>query len=187
MTSNYRKIWEENFGTIPKDEDGRTFEIHHQDGNRANNDISNLICISIKDHYDIHYKNGDYGACVMIAKRMSLPANYISEIQKGTKRPGIGGVKKGSVPWNKGISGYKFILSEEGKKNQDKARYKKLSEEKKLILIKNYKDKVFIDDERIGKIMKNGKMFTYEKAFAEYFSKIYNITDTRILQIIKNV
>lgn len=187
MKTNYRKIWEECFGEIPKDEFGRTFEIHHKDGNRANNNIDNLMCLSIKEHYDIHYNNGDYGACVMIAKRMNLPPNHISEIQKGVKRPGIGGVKKGTIPWNKGKKGYKFVLTEEGRKNQNKARLRKLSSEKVLIIIKNYKDKIFIDDHRIGKISKNGKMFTYENGFAEHYSKIYNVSKTRILQILKNV
>ena len=41
----------------------------------------------------------------MIAKRMNLPSNYISTIQTGKKRPGIGGVKKGNIPWNKGKKG----------------------------------------------------------------------------------
>lgn len=184
---NYRKIWEENFGEIPKDEEGRTFEIHHKDGNRENNSLENLMCLSIKEHYNIHYQNGDYGACVMIAKRMSLPVNYISEIQKGVKRPGIGGVKKGTTPWNKGKSGYQLNISPQGRLNQDKARVRKISPEEVAIIIKNYKDKIYIEDERIGKTRKNGKIFTYEKAFAEFYSKIYKVTDTRILQLLKNV
>ena len=38
---NYRKIWETHNGEIPKDTDGRSFEIHHIDGNRNNNSIEN--------------------------------------------------------------------------------------------------------------------------------------------------
>jgi hypothetical protein len=187
MCDNYRKIWENRFGKIPFDDNGRTFEIHHIDGNKSNNDINNLLCVSIQEHYEIHYKNGDYGACVMIAKRMSLPPNYISEIQKGVKRPRIGGVKKGTKPWNKGLTGYKLNLTEEGKQKQNQAKPRKISEENVRVIIKNYKDRIFIEDDRIGKTQKNGKKLTYEKAFAEYYSKIYNVTDTRILQIIKNV
>lgn len=40
----YRKIYENHFGPIPKDKDGRSYEIHHIDGNRKNNEISNLKC-----------------------------------------------------------------------------------------------------------------------------------------------
>ncbi len=31
----YRKLWEINYGEIPKDEFGRTYEIHHLDGIRT--------------------------------------------------------------------------------------------------------------------------------------------------------
>lgn len=53
---NYRKIWEQVHGQIPKDEQGRTYDIHHIDGNRKNNSIENLICLSLEDHYKIHLK-----------------------------------------------------------------------------------------------------------------------------------
>jgi hypothetical protein len=33
----YRKIYEQNYGHIPKDSAGRTYEIHHIDGNHKNN------------------------------------------------------------------------------------------------------------------------------------------------------
>jgi len=69
---SYRKVWENTNGPIPKDEDGRSYEIHHIDGNRNNNNIENLICISIKEHYDLHYKQGDYGACLLISERMNI-------------------------------------------------------------------------------------------------------------------
>lgn len=42
MSENkYRKIWIEHFGEIPKDEYGITYEIHHKDRDRSNNDITN--------------------------------------------------------------------------------------------------------------------------------------------------
>jgi hypothetical protein len=47
---NYRKLWESYYGPIPKDNVGRTFDIHHIDGNRKNNKIENLICVSLEDH-----------------------------------------------------------------------------------------------------------------------------------------
>jgi len=76
----YRKIWKENFGTIPKDEFGRSYEIHHIDGNRNNNNITNLKCVSIQEHYDIHFSQGDYGACAKIAQRMKMPLEILSEL-----------------------------------------------------------------------------------------------------------
>jgi hypothetical protein len=78
----YRKIWEDHNGPIPRDEEGRTFEIHHIDGNRQNNDISNLACLSILDHYNIHYGQEDWGACMRISQRMSVPPELHSELAR---------------------------------------------------------------------------------------------------------
>lgn len=80
--SIYRKIYEENYGTIPIDDDGRTYEIHHIDGNRKNNDPANLKAVSIQEHYDIHYKQGDWAACLRISNRMSLSQKELSDLAK---------------------------------------------------------------------------------------------------------
>lgn len=69
---NYRAIWERHYGDIPKDDLGRSYEIHHIDGNRDNNDISNLVCVSVDDHYKIHFEQNDYYACASIKKRMNM-------------------------------------------------------------------------------------------------------------------
>lgn len=57
-------------GAIPLDEHGRSYDIHHIDGNRKNNDISNLMCVSIQEHFDIHLKQGDFEACKAISLRI---------------------------------------------------------------------------------------------------------------------
>lgn len=69
---HYRNIWIENFGSIPVDEDGRSYEIHHINGDREDNRIENLSCISIEEHYNIHLKQKDYGAAFRIAQRMEV-------------------------------------------------------------------------------------------------------------------
>jgi hypothetical protein len=52
---HYRKIWEEaNHEKIPKG-----YHIHHIDGDRDNNDPSNLLCVSPEEHWEIHYTQGD--------------------------------------------------------------------------------------------------------------------------------
>jgi len=187
MKINYRKIWENYYGKIPRDKDERPYEIHHKDGNRNNNDINNLICIPIKEHYDIHYQQGDYGACVMIAKRMNLPPNYLSEIQKGVKRPGIGGVKKGTIPWNKGIKGYNIFFSEDGKNKRMEAAKKncKIKDDMAEKIRNDFNEKIELSNEQIGKVMKNGKIFSYERAFSLHYSKLYDVSDQYIYRIIK--
>lgn len=79
---SYRKIYEDKFGPIPKDDLGRSHEIHHIDGNHNNNDITNLKCISIQEHYDIHYFQKDWTACFRIMNRMKLSPLEISEIAR---------------------------------------------------------------------------------------------------------
>ena len=81
-TSNdYRRIYESYHGPIPKDNDGRSYEIHHIDGNRTNNSIENLKLVTIQEHYDIHFSQGDWGACWKIAERMSISPEERSKIQ----------------------------------------------------------------------------------------------------------
>ena len=64
-TTNYRKIYENHYGPIPKEENGRSYEIHHLDGNHHNNDPKNLKAVRIQEHYDIHYSQGDWSACLL--------------------------------------------------------------------------------------------------------------------------
>ena len=78
----YRKIYENHYGPIPIDEYGRTYHIHHIDGNHSNNDISNLMAISIQEHFNIHYLQKDWGACFLISKSMTIPSEKISEIAR---------------------------------------------------------------------------------------------------------
>lgn len=70
---HYRKIYINHYGQIPKDEFGRSYDIHHIDGNRNNNDPTNLIALSLKEHFDVHYAQGDYPACRLIANRLLKP------------------------------------------------------------------------------------------------------------------
>ena len=80
--SSYRRIYERHHGPIPKDELGRSYEIHHKDGNHSNNAIDNLQMVTIQEHFDIHYAQGDYTAASMIAKRMhyALTSEQLSAI-----------------------------------------------------------------------------------------------------------
>ena len=70
--SVYRKIYKQYYGAIPKDADGRSYEIHHIDGDHENNDPKNLKAVTIQEHYDIHYAQGDWSACLMMSERMKI-------------------------------------------------------------------------------------------------------------------
>jgi len=92
----YRRIWINHFGPIPKDQFGRSFEIHHIDGNHNNNEISNLMCVSIQEHYNIHYNQKDWGACSKISNRMNLDPSIISELKRNHA---LERVKNGTNPF----------------------------------------------------------------------------------------
>ena len=82
-TNKYRKIYENHHGPIPKDAEGRSHEIHHKDGNNKNNHPDNLVALSIQEHYDIHYAQGDYGACLFISQyRLNHTSEELSELAR---------------------------------------------------------------------------------------------------------
>lgn len=84
--TNYRKIWVDSFGPIPKDGEGRSYEIHHIDKNRSNNNIDNLTCISIQEHYNIHFAQGDFGACHLIARKMKMSPEILRELNSSAQK-----------------------------------------------------------------------------------------------------
>ena len=49
-TDKYRKIFLNHHGIIPKDEEGRSYEIHHIDGNHSNNEPKNLIYMVLRKY-----------------------------------------------------------------------------------------------------------------------------------------
>jgi predicted DNA-binding ArsR family transcriptional regulator len=92
MSNYYRKIWESANGQIPKDKNGRSYEIHHIDGNRSNNKLSNLMCVSIEDHIKIHMNQGELGAVQLITKRLNLSyEKYMEAICKRVNQYDLNG------------------------------------------------------------------------------------------------
>ena len=108
-TTAHRKIYETFIGPIPKDEDGRSYEIHHIDGNHNNNEISNLLCVSIKEHYEIHKSQGDYKACLIMSQRMKVSPeekSYLAKLSNtGENNPMYGTIWINNSIINKKIRG----------------------------------------------------------------------------------
>ena len=92
----YRKIYEHHYGTIPKDDLGRSYEIHHLDGNPNNNISSNLIAVSVQQHYDIHYSQNDLDACLLIAWRLGKSTDEMSDL---ATRSLLEKIKNKTHPW----------------------------------------------------------------------------------------
>ena len=90
---NYRRIYEQFHGPIPRDNEGRSFDIHHIDGNRNNNDPSNLVALSKIEHYNIHLNQGDKGAALRLANELKIDPiirstlareSALARVEKGT-------------------------------------------------------------------------------------------------------
>jgi hypothetical protein len=105
-TNNYRKVYKVHNGPIPIDQNGKRYHIHHIDGNRANNHFTNLIALSIEDHYQIHFDQQDWNACIKLYAQMGKSNQETSELaqtlskQYGWKPPS----QKGKRYWTNGLS-----------------------------------------------------------------------------------
>ena len=97
-TKTHRKIYEKHYGPIPCEPNGRSYDIHHIDGDHSNNDPTNLIAVTTQEHYDIHYKQGDYGACYFITiQRLNSSPEEISAIAKKVAEQRV---IDGTHPWS---------------------------------------------------------------------------------------
>ena len=66
--NKHRVVWEKHNGKIPKG-----YVIHHKNGNKKDNSISNLECLSPKEHGKRHWKKG--------RKRIVYPSGAIKVIR----------------------------------------------------------------------------------------------------------
>jgi len=80
----YIKIYKQHHGEIPRDSQGRLYDIHHIDGDCTNNDISNLVALSIEEHYNLHREQSDWGAVFALAKRLDVSQQEKSEIARNS-------------------------------------------------------------------------------------------------------
>lgn len=73
----HRRIWEDANGEIPP-----KHHIHHKDGNKSNNSLENLECISEKDHPHQHF---DWEKQVQLLHRARDEANKWHKSRGGRK------------------------------------------------------------------------------------------------------
>ena len=100
------------------------------------------------------------------------------------ERKGIGGVKKGTIPWNKVI---KNCFSEKTIEKMSKSRKgrvfsRKLNDEQIMEIRKLYNENP--DLQNVGMIMKNGKKLSYLQAFCKKYAEKYNLTPQGMKRII---
>lgn len=164
-TVNYRKIYESHYGPIPKEKNGRSYHIHHVDGNHSNNDPSNLKAVTIKDHYDIHYSQGDWLACHRLALILNLDPKVISELSRQNAKVQV---LNGTHPWLGGEvqrkntkqrieSGNHLFLDGEWKSRNNKARVEAGTHN-------------FLGSENNKRLLEQGKHISQNKEYQNKFS-----------------
>ena len=94
--TTYRKIWTDAHGPIPTDDSGRSYEIHHLDKNHSNDALENLQLVTIQEHYDIHFSQGDWGACQRIAQRMDTSPEVKSKLASNLQNERV---RNGTHQW----------------------------------------------------------------------------------------
>ena len=64
----HRRIWVSHYGTIPEG-----YVVHHKNGDKKDNRIENLQCVSIKEHGKLHQLSG--------RKRIVYPSGAVKVIR----------------------------------------------------------------------------------------------------------
>ena len=146
----HRKIYEDFHKIkIPK-----FMDIHHIDGNHSNNDPLNLKLVSIREHYDIHFLQGDYGAAYMVSLRLNLTDQERSNVASLS-------AKKANAEGKCG-----FILghaSDAGKKGGIKGGKYAKQNRTGIFALSTEKNKERHMNSVISKLIKNGKMCAYPR------------------------
>jgi len=107
----HRKIYKQHYGEIPIDSDGRTYEIHHIDGDHSNNNPLNLKAVTIQEHYNIHFSQGDWSACIAIELRMKRDPKLLSELNRRKVESGTHHLLGGEIQRASGKSNFDRAIS----------------------------------------------------------------------------
>ena len=92
MSKDYRKIYERHHQASLIE----GVDIHHIDGDHANNDPLNLQAVTLEEHYNIHKSQNDFYACFMIAQRMKIkPEDWIEMAKANGKKSAKQNMKRG--------------------------------------------------------------------------------------------
>jgi len=102
----------------------------------------------------------------------------------GYERKGIGGVKQGNIPWNKGKKGCfsKETIQRFSNTRKGIAWSRKINDEQIKQIRNLYQEHPHIDS--VGEVMKNGRKLSYIQAFCKKYSSEYNITPQGMKRII---
>lgn len=102
----------------------------------------------------------------------------------GDKRPGVGGTKKGTIPWNKGKKGYSCKANGQGKGTQN--LFVKRWKEDWDRFITLYESKPPLEGEET--VQRNGRVIPYDRLFSKTFYEDFPVnTPESLHRVIKNL
>lgn len=102
----------------------------------------------------------------------------------GDKRPGVGGVKKGQVPWNKGKKGYS--CKSNGQEKSPINQFIKRWENDFDRLLELYESRPELEGE--GLVQKNGRVLPYDRLFSKtYYTDFPTTTPEGLHRVLKNL
>lgn len=146
----HRTVYEEFYGIkIPK-----FMDIHHIDGNHSNNDPLNLKLVTIREHYDIHFSQGDYGAAYMVSLRLKLSNTERSVLASLAAKKANAEGKCGFILGHASTAGKKGGIKGGAYAKENRTGIFALSPEKN-------KERHF--NSVVSKLIKNGKMCAYPR------------------------
>lgn len=102
----------------------------------------------------------------------------------GYARTGVGGVKKGNIPWNKGMKGCfsEDTINKMSRTRKGKIHSSKLTIEKVRFIRDLYTMKPRLKG--VGEIQSNGRVLSYERAFSRYYAEEVGTTPNNLYKII---
>lgn len=102
----------------------------------------------------------------------------------GDKRPGVGGTKKGTIPWNKGKKGYTCKVNGQG--NATKNQFVKRWKDEWNRFVSLYESRPPLEGE--GTIQRNGRVIPYDRLFSKTFYQDFPVnTPEGLHRVIKNL
>jgi len=103
---------------------------------------------------------------------------------KETKKK-ISNKLKGKSSWLKGKHQSEETKKKISESKKGKQSWTKLDKNDVTQILNDYNNKIPLNDDRIGKIMKNGKRMSYSQVFCQKYGILYNVSPQNIKRIIK--
>ena len=74
----HRRAWKRHYGRFPR----CGYHLHHVDGDSNNNSVSNLVELTPQQHFEVHYHQQDWYACIKLSSAAKVTPELLADIQR---------------------------------------------------------------------------------------------------------